>query len=245
MSMVLLGPVLCVEKGLSWITCRAFQWRSLSAMPPVSKGPELILFDLDGVLLDSKQNMELAWSEVQRSLGVDMPFSAYFALIGRPFRDIMGVLGLEARASEIERVYRITSQRQINAAVWYDGAVDMLLTCVERGIKIGIVTSKDVARTRAVLALLPVDFTTIQTPANGLRGKPAPDHLMVACAEANTDPGNCVYVGDMIFDYQAACRAGIRYIHAAWGYGELPAPDCPAVAYIDHLLPALFPEALS
>lgn len=198
---------------------------------------QLILFDLDGVLLDSKRNMEIAWQAVRDKHKVELPFAAYFDLIGRPFADIMQVLGLAPLLPEIERTYRIASLRHIDSVDWYEGAAEMLAQAAAEGFKLGIVTSKDTARTQSLLALLPVDFCTVQTPTHRLRGKPAPDHLLMACVEAQIDPGDAVYVGDMISDYHAARRAGIRYLHAAWGYGGRPDAECLAVQQVSQLLP--------
>jgi phosphoglycolate phosphatase-like HAD superfamily hydrolase len=55
-----------------------------------------------------------------------------------------------------------------------------------------------------------------------MRGKPAPDHLLMAMAQAGSDPAETVYIGDMAADHEAARRAGIDYAHADWGYGRRP-----------------------
>lgn len=184
---------------------------------------KLFIFDLDGVILDSRSNMEMSWKEVQRQLSVDVPFSRYFELIGQPFGDIMRQLGLGSVAADAERIFRIASMERINMATFYDGVCETLqeLTRIER--KIAVVTSKDTLRTNAILALLPVDFTSVQTPCDRYRGKPAPDHLLIAMAECRVDPVDSVYLGDMEVDMHAATRAGIDYLHASWGYGERPA----------------------
>jgi len=56
--------------------------------------------------------METAWQAVQHDVGVSTPFAAYFREIGRPFRDILGRLGLSDEADEIERVFRATALRE-------------------------------------------------------------------------------------------------------------------------------------
>ena len=183
----------------------------------------LVLFDLDGVIIDSRPNMEKAWEAVCQQTGRDVEFDRYFALIGRSFSDIMEKLGLTAISDQAEMIFRITSMQHLDLAGFFEGASDTLVALQKRGIKLGIVTSKDKLRTNAILAMLPVDFTVIQTPNRTLRGKPAPDHLLVAMANACTDPANSIYIGDMDPDYEAAERAGIDYLHASWGYGERPA----------------------
>lgn len=217
----------------------------MSPKPEASKSirpfKRLVCFDLDGVLLDSRQNMQIAWSAVQAELNVEVAFERYFAEIGRPFGEIMTILGLERQADAIETVFRRTSKAALHKTPLYGGVGDMLLALHCAGAKLAIVTSKDRTRTDVVLSRLPVTFETVQTPDAVCRGKPAPDHLLMAMATCRTDPSDTVFIGDMDADAEAAARAGIDYIHAAWGYGRPPQrclatlDSCAAVA--DFLLP--------
>jgi phosphoglycolate phosphatase len=186
---------------------------------------KLILFDVDGVILDSRLNMQYAWEEVQTRLGVVVSFESYFNEIGRPFENIMSRLGLKRVAKEAEQIFRITSMEHLHLAQFYDHVPETLVTLQSAGYKLGVVTSKDTLRTNAVLALLPINFATIQTPNENYRGKPAPDHLLLALAETNTDPADAIYIGDSDSDYYAAQRSCIDYIHAEWGYGKVPRSD--------------------
>jgi phosphoglycolate phosphatase len=183
----------------------------------------LVLFDLDGVLLDSRENMRRSWQRVSEQLGVTVGFERYFSEIGKPFSAIMDRLGLSDRASAIEAVYRMASMDNIDVLRFYPGVPETLLRLELAGLKLGIVTSKDKLRTSAIVAMLPVSFACICSPDGAMRGKPAPDHLLLAMAQTGVDPLETLYVGDMTADHQAAVRARIDYAHAAWGYG--PAPD--------------------
>lgn len=194
-----------------------------------------ILFDLDGVLLDSRPNMEFAWSEVRSRMNLPIPFESYFKLIGRPFADIMNLLGETGRAAEIERIFRVSSMEGIELARFYPGTEETLLCLARKGYKLGVVTSKDRLRTSAILAKLTVEFVSVQTPENRYRGKPAPDHLLLAMAEACCDPSECLYIGDMSADFEAAQRAGVDYIHAGWGYGQRPSPHIAELTSICEL----------
>lgn len=189
---------------------------------PICFMKKLVLFDLDGVLLHSHDNMRKAWEVVLRDTEVDRPFEDYFALIGRPFKDIMGLLGVTGDLARIERVYMTASFEFLLQANFFDGVPETLAELAARGLKLGVVTSKDEPRTKAVLSQLDVVFSSIQCPSDRFRGKPAPDHILIAIAESGEDPADTLFVGDMETDCIAACRAGIDYIHAAWGYGEAP-----------------------
>jgi HAD superfamily hydrolase (TIGR01509 family) len=185
-------------------------------------GCRLALFDLDGVLVDSRAAMEEAWEAVQRDLGVTVGFAAYFREIGRPFADIMERLGLADRAEEIERVYRATALRTAPRVPAFAGVEPALAKLAVAGVKLGVVTSKARPQTYWTLSQFDVPFETVQTPESQHPGKPSPWPLLIAANEARIDVEDAVFIGDMDVDCTAARHAGMRFLHAAWGYGRRP-----------------------
>jgi phosphoglycolate phosphatase len=137
-----------------------------------------------------------------------------------------------------------TSIANSNLLHWFHGVEAMLIGLVEIDAKLAIVTSKDRQRTVRLVEQLPVYFSTIQTPAQGLRGKPAPDHLMIACAHANVDPCNALFVGDMVVDQEAAMRANIDFAHAAWGYGAVDQGKAFTLQYPNAILETVVSQKL-
>ncbi len=196
----------------------------------------LVLFDLDGVLLDSRENMRRSWQRVCEHFGTDVGFERYFAEIGRPFSVIMERLGLSERAAAIEGVFRVASMENLNVLRFYPQVAETLTKLEAANMKMGIVTSKDQLRTNAIIAMLPVNFTCVHAPDGKLRGKPAPDHLLMAMAQTSVDPAETLYVGDMAADHEAAKRAGVDYAHAEWGYGQTPADGCWKLSGMTDLL---------
>lgn len=184
--------------------------------------PALVLLDLDGVLVDSRDAMETAWRAVQHDLGVTTPFDAYFRHIGRPFRDILARIGLADQADEIARVYRATALREAPRVPAFPGIHTALARLERRGVKLGVVTSKARSQTAWTLAQFDVEFATVQTPEPHCPGKPAPYPLLVAASEAGVGVRESVFVGDMDVDGLAARAAGMRFLHAGWGYGARP-----------------------
>ena len=69
-------------------------------------GKKLILFDLDGVLLNSKRNMELSWDAVCERHDVNVEFEDYFSNIGRPFKDILNILNIKANQAALILIYK-------------------------------------------------------------------------------------------------------------------------------------------
>ncbi|MDX3435588.1 HAD family hydrolase [Streptomyces stelliscabiei] len=190
--------------------------------------PRCLLLDLDGVLVDTRPVMEVAWRAVQEAHGVDIAFETYQEQLGRPFDDIMARLGL-TNAEEIHRTYTETSAAASHLAQEFEGITDVLLSVAADGWSLGVVTSKPLARATPLLARLGCPFVTVRGPGGLGRGKPAPDPILLALIDLGVDPADAAYVGDMAVDQEAARRAGVSYIHAGWGYGS-PTGPCPAVA---------------
>ena len=181
---------------------------------------KLILFDLDGVLLDSKENMNLSWMAVCKKYNLNVEFIDYFSHIGRPFQDILEILNIKEKQYEIERTFNNISSQLIDKVIVYDGVEVLLHQLLNKNIKTGIITSKETNKTKKMLALLDFTFNIVQTPNADLNGKPAPDHILYAIKQLNINASDVIYIGDMDVDYEAASRAGVDFAFASYGYGN-------------------------
>tara|TARA_B100001113_G_scaffold298994_1_gene257241 strand:- start:275 stop:865 length:591 start_codon:yes stop_codon:yes gene_type:complete len=194
---------------------------------------KLYVFDLDGVLIDSLQNMSQAWDAVRVKHEIDTPFEDYKAQIGKPFPDIMRELGLYHRHFEIYQTYKTYSRLHYDMIPLYEGVFETLTELKNRGHKIALCTSKARDSVKLIEHKLP-EFDIISCPKQGLRGKPAPDQLLHCMAYCNVDPVDTIYVGDMIYDQQAAHRAGVHFEYATWGFGDI---ECAhSLKSISHLI---------
>ena len=177
------------------------------------------IFDLDGVIIDSKHMMEQAWNICELEHKLEQPFSEYFKHIGKPFRDIMKELGIED-VETVKHTYDKASIELMEYSLEFYPDVEDTLKKLKKKHKIAVVTSKTIERTKLILEHLDVEFDCVVSPKTGLRGKPAPDQILFCLAMTQTDPKDAVYIGDMQVDYEAATRAGIEFIHASYGYGK-------------------------
>ena len=75
---------------------------------------KLIIFDLDGVLINSLKNMEYALKNTNKRLGLNLKFSRYKKYIGLPFFEILRKIGVKKNFSEIEKSYKFFSKKKIN-----------------------------------------------------------------------------------------------------------------------------------
>ena len=178
------------------------------------------IFDLDGVLIDSKHMMEQSWNICELEHKLTQPFEEYFKHIGMPFRDILKVIGIEDNHDAIKHTYDKASIELMEYCLEFYDDVETVLGYLKQENKIAVVTSKTAERTNVILDRLDVEFDYVVSPKKGLRGKPAPDQILFCLAMTQTDPKDAVYIGDMQVDYEAATRAGIDFIHASYGYGK-------------------------
>tara|TARA_B100000674_G_C37955248_1_gene969291 strand:- start:2815 stop:3096 length:282 start_codon:yes stop_codon:yes gene_type:complete len=74
----------------------------------------LIIFDLDGVLIDSVSNMELALKKTSLALNVDLRFSLYKKFLGLPFEKIMKKMGINKNIQKIKKTYSFFSKKNIS-----------------------------------------------------------------------------------------------------------------------------------
>ena len=66
---------------------------------------KLFVFDLDGVLIDSKENMRLSWLKVCKKFKLEVSFDEYFNNIGKPFKVILTDLKIENDQDLIQKEY--------------------------------------------------------------------------------------------------------------------------------------------
>ena len=98
---------------------------------------KLVLFDLDGVLVDSKHNMMLSWNIVREKHNIDVKFKDYFENIGRPFSDILDILNIKENQNDIAQTYNEVSKQMIGKASFYEGTKSVLNQLADKRIKTG------------------------------------------------------------------------------------------------------------
>lgn len=180
---------------------------------------KLLIFDLDGVLFDSRKNMELAWNSTSKKFDLDVPFSLYFKKIGMPFSEILKSLDIKPKKKIIDHFKNI-SLKNINKIKPYKNTIKSLNFLKKKKIKFSIVTSKDSKRTKFLLKKFKIYPNSIHCPNNKHRGKPFPDHILNSIKKNSVKRKDACFFGDMTVDYLAAKNAKIDFIFANYGYGK-------------------------
>ncbi len=194
----------------------------------MSPAPRLVVFDVDGTLVDSQHVILDAMAHAFAAAGHPMPDRATaLSVVGLSLPIAMARLVErlpEADPLALAELYRgrFHAQRAAGAGVppLYPGAraaLDRL--AADPGILLGVATGKarrglDHIVTAHGLGGL---FATLQT-ADGHPSKPDPSMLLAALAETGAAPGRSVMIGDTEFDVAMGRAAGMATIGVSWGY---------------------------
>ena len=191
----------------------------------------LILFDVDGTLVDSQNLIVAAQQEAFRALGLQPPSrERSLSIVGLSLVEAFTTLaGARAPVQELAQAYRDAVHRMReepeDREPLYEGAGALVAELAARdGVRLGIATGKP---RRGVDHLLRRKrwrglFATIQT-ADDAPSKPDPTMLRQAMREVDAPPSATVMIGDTSFDMAMARAAGVRAIGVSWGYHQVAA----------------------
>jgi|TARA_B100001094_G_scaffold254531_1_gene253282 phosphoglycolate phosphatase len=180
-----------------------------------------VIFDLDGVLIDSKENMRVSWEDVRKKLNVKQKFNNYFKHIGLPFDKILKNIGIKKNKYKITKLYKNRSIANLDKLKVIPGVIQTIKKLNKKNVKVAIVTSKDTKRTKLIVKKFKIPIKVLISPSKKLRGKPYPDQLNLALKNLKSDKKKACYIGDMNVDYKAAKNSKITFIFAKYGYQKL------------------------
>ncbi|WP_341368113.1 HAD-IA family hydrolase [Yoonia sp. BS5-3] len=187
--------------------------------------PAALLFDFDGVLINSLPVMQLAFSAALQEVypSKRMPhtalFKAYRTHLGMGFPQIMRNLDL---SPDMFAPFRKHSRILAPYVRLYDDAIDLLDWAQSQGLPIGIATGKDYERTIELLDQLGIRhyFAAVYSSDNVPRPKPAPDMVQRFASETGIAISRILMIGDAAADIHCGQAAGCPTAAAAWGYTE-------------------------
>jgi pyrophosphatase PpaX len=181
----------------------------------------VILFDLDGTLIDSGPIILASMRHASVTvLGREPDEELVRAAIGGPglasqMRDLD-----PNRVDELIDVYRAHNEPLHATLEAFDGIIELLTELRERGHRLGIVTAKRNATVQLAFARIPLlqELTDVLVGHEDTeRHKPDPDPVLKALRLLGESPLDTVYVGDSPFDIRAGKAAGAASIAVGWG----------------------------
>jgi HAD superfamily hydrolase (TIGR01509 family) len=177
-----------------------------------------VLFDVDGTLVDTTYLHAVSWWEALRQHDADVPMAEIHRGIGM----LDHLLGEDRDHSDDEL---IATAHDVLYAAWWErlrplpGAPDLLRAVAKRGLAVVLASSAketELGKLRAVVGADDV-ITAATSSADAEQSKPAPDILRAALDQSDVDPRRAVFVGDSVWDVQAAARLDIPCIGLTCG----------------------------
>ena len=179
---------------------------------------KIFIFDLDGVLIDSKKNMKKSWSVVKKKFLLKKKFEDYEKFIGLKFLKILQNLKINKNLNKIEKEYKLQSIKNINLITLKPNTKIFLNYLRKKGKKIALLTSKDTTRTKILLKKFNLRFDKICTPNKFFPGKPNPRQINSIIKRFKIDRKNAVYIGDMKSDLLTSKNGKIDFIFVSTGF---------------------------
>jgi HAD superfamily hydrolase (TIGR01509 family) len=176
--------------------------------------PQLIIFDCDGVLVDSEPAANRVFAEALAELGLELTMPQMYAeFVGRPMSYCLQRVSELLRKpvpsnfeGELRRRTLDAFRRELRAMPGIEAALDTI------DVPYCVASSGDHEKMRATLGMTGLLhrfegklFSATQVP----RGKPAPDVYLFAARECGVDPSACIVVEDSLVGVQAGVAAGM------------------------------------
>lgn len=211
-------------------------------MPPI----KLLIFDLDGTLIDSLPDLTDATNEVRQN----------FRLPALNSEEVRRLVGQGAR-SLVERALPGASAEQVEEGLGifldynlahiadktrpYPGVIETLQALERKGIPLCVLSNKNVALCREVLTRLGIApfFPSVFGADSFPFKKPSPEPVLALLKEFGVAARESVMVGDSINDMAAGAGAGVVTVGCSYGYG-----DSSELVAADYLV-ADFPSLLA
>jgi beta-phosphoglucomutase-like phosphatase (HAD superfamily) len=205
--------------------------------------PRAVVFDMDGLMLDTERLAERCWSAAASAIGVEFDTALLRSMIGRNSRDSrQHVLANYGADYPVDALMR-ESRMQFDAIARCEGiavkpGLHALLDWLE-SIPIPRVVATSTRRERALAhlerCLLMPRFQALVGGDEVIEGKPAPDIFLLAAARLEVDPADCIVLEDSEPGVRAALAAGMIPIMVP----DMLAPSEDLLACMPLVLPSL------
>ena len=191
---------------------------------------KIIVFDLDGTLLNSLEDLADSANWVLEQHGFPThPVDAYRYFVGDGVRKLIErILPQEERTEarieqcrqEFVAYYKVHMEDKTSV---YEGITELLVELKNRGLKIAVATNKvHIAVKPLMEKYFPeIRFDSMIGQREGVPVKPAPQIMFDILRETGCEPSEALHVGDTATDMQLAHNAGVTPVGVLWGYRPL------------------------
>jgi phosphoglycolate phosphatase len=186
---------------------------------------QAVIFDLDGTLLNTLDDLADSCNEALRSFGfAERTVDEVRQFVGNGL-PVLAELAIPDGKNNKQYDAFLAKLRECYAHNWqnktkpYDGIIDMLHALAANDIRCGIVSNKPDAQVKELSCLYFKEEVSVAVgEREGIRRKPYPDSLNSVMEQLNVDKKFVVYVGDSDVDIHTAANADVACVSVSWGF---------------------------
>ena len=187
-------------------------------MRTLSVLPQAVIFDMDGLMLDSERALLGCLAQAGADAGHDLPEDLLLSLIGSSDAVTRQIIASRVGAESVDALLRDSYARYdgivAGGVPHRPGIIDLLDTLAAHGVPRAVATS-----TRRPLALRKLEtagllpyFEHVATSSDVAHAKPAPDIYLLAARKLGVEPAQCLALEDSPTGVRAALAAGMTVI---------------------------------
>ena len=177
-----------------------------------------VLFDMDGVLVESEEYITLAGMEMFREKGVEVQFEDFKEFTGMGENRFLGGVakkhGVDFNVEKDKaRTYEIYGELVKGKLEPLNGVREFIDRCRSNNLKIAVATSADRIKMEINLEEMGIPESEFDATINALEvenKKPDPEIFIKAAGKLKQDPANCLVIEDAVSGVEAALEAGCR-----------------------------------
>lgn len=189
-----------------------------------------IIFDMDGTLWDSAYNVAISWNIAMEKFGYErapITEADIQSVMGKTMDHIAEILFHKVEGEERKALLELACKEENAYLREYGGMLypDIRKTMEElkKDYRLFIVSNCQAGYIEAFLDYYQFHDLVEDIECYGNNDKPKAENIKLICERNNINPEDAVYVGDIQGDYDSSMAAGVKFIHAAYGFGTIDA----------------------
>ena len=201
---------------------------------------KLVIFDLDGTLVNSLEDLGNACNDALQKFGYPvhpMESFRYFVGDGVPMlihRALPESERTEENVSRVKAVFDEIYGKNYNVCTRpYEGIPELLVKLKEKGILIAVASNKPDNFTQTIVSgMFGEFFSYVSGKKDGFEKKPSPQIALHIMEKLGVSPEETLFAGDSAVDMQTALNAGCDSIGCLWGFRTLKELEDNGAKYI-------------